>query len=278
MMVQDGQLQQLTSRVYELYGHDFRGYSSGTMQRQIEHTMAKYQYHDFDTFLQDLDSPNIFACLFDRLSINVTAMFRNPQVFAYLRQEVIPKLAQNQHIRIWCAGVATGEEAWSLAILLKEAGLLHRSLIYATDFNTQVLAQAKTGEVRLSAMADYTKNYINSGGENSFSSYYTTNDTHAQFDPSLADSIIFAAHNLVTDKVFNEFHLILCRNVLIYFNPQLTHEALQVFNNSLVSGGYLLLGDQESFGSSTSSHGFLCMQPQHKLYKKTLTSTPEDNQ
>lgn len=277
MNLLDTHIDQFTDRVYELYGHDFRDYNYSTIQRQVEHIMSKYQHPDFGAFLLALATPELFADLFSRLSINVTAMFRNPQVYAYLRQEIMPKLANHAHIRIWCAGVATGEEAWSLAILLHETGLLERSLIYATDFNSQALAQAEKGQIKLEHMASYTKNYIDSGGTNSFSSYYTSDNTDAHFDKNLSRTMLFAKHNLATDQAFNEFHLILCRNVLIYFNPQLTNKALRVFNNSLTSGGYLLLGDKESINNASfPNQALLCLHPLHKVYQKPPLSSDQN--
>lgn len=263
------QLERLANTVYETYGQDFRNYSRSSMARRVAVTMSQQKLDDFDRFHgQVVGDPEIFHELMKNLSINVTSMFRGPQVWRYLREKVVPMLATYPHIRIWSAGMSTGAEPWSLAILLREAGLLERSLIYATDFNPAVVRQASQGAFSLESMADYTRNYIESGGQAAFSKYYTANQLLAHLDPTLKENIVFSSHNLATDGVFNEFHLILCRNVLIYFDDQLTNRVLQLFHDSLAERGYLTLGCKEQLRFHRAGRYFENLHNQYKVYRK----------
>lgn len=173
-------------------------------------------------------------------------MFRNPSFFKAFREKVIPILREYPEIRIWHAGCATGEEVYSMAILLQEEGLIERSIIYATDMNEQVLEKAKKGAFPIHKMQAYTKNYMLAGGAHAFSEYYQTDYQYAYFHPTLLKNIIFAQHNLVTDHSFNEFHVVLCRNVLIYFSPKLQSQVHHLFYESLSDKGFLCLGDKET--------------------------------
>lgn len=184
--------------------------------------------------------------LLNDFSINVTEMFRNPSFFKAFRKEVVPYLRQYPEIRIWHAGCATGEEVYSMAILLQEEGLIDRSVIYATDMNEHVLEKAKKGAFSIKKMQAYTTNYMLAGGNHAFSEYYKTDYQYAYFHPELLKNIIFAQHNLVTDQSFNEFHVIVCRNVLIYFSPALQSQVHHLFYDSLCQDGFLCLGDKET--------------------------------
>ena len=263
------QLDTLADQVYEQSGQDFRHYSRSSMGRRVEAAMTQLKEREFDAFLMRVTSDvEVFNELLKNLSINVTAMFRDPWVYRYLREKVVPVLATYPHIRIWSAGMSTGAEPWSLAILLKEEGLLERSLIYATDFNPNVVRQAAQGAFPLERMADYTRNYITAGGKNAFSKYYSATPLQAYLDPKLKENMVFSTHNLATDGVFNEFHLILCRNVLIYFDDELTNRVLQLFHDSLVGRGYLTLGTKECLRFHGAGRYFERLHDKYKVFKK----------
>ncbi|MDM8535553.1 CheR family methyltransferase [Desulfobacterales bacterium HSG17] len=246
-MISDDLLDKLIESIRDTYGYDFQNYSRNYFERRIRQLMKNTGKKEFDDFLHSIVTDvEYFRGLIEKLSINVTSMFRNPGLFWYLRKKVLPILATYPHIRIWSAGTASGEEAWSLAILLREENLYHRSLIYATDFNPIILKQAAKGIIPLHKMARYTGNYIKTGGKEEFSIYYRTTRNNAFLDKSLAKNIVFSTHDLIKGGIFNEFHLILCRNVLIYFNEILTDNVLKLMSHSLVERGYLCLGDKES--------------------------------
>jgi chemotaxis protein methyltransferase CheR len=195
-------------------------------------------------------------------------MFRDPLFYKMVREEVIPELASYPVIRIWHAGCSTGEEVYSMAILLKEAGLLERSIIYATDINRQVLDQAKSGIFDLSHMQEYSTNYNNSGGLRDFSSYYTARYGKAIFNEELNARMVFSPHNLAQDQSFNEFNLIVCRNVLIYFNQSLQNKVIDLFLNSLSSFGILTLGSKEDIQFKTSANQFEIINRKQKAWRK----------
>jgi chemotaxis protein methyltransferase CheR len=182
----------------------------------------------------------------EEITVNVTEMFRDPTFYSVLRNKVIPELAVKPFIRIWHAGCSTGEEVYSMAILLCEAGLLHKSLLYATDINPGVVERASSGIFALSHMRGYSENYIASGGRRDFSDYYTAQYDKVIFRDDLREKMIYATHNLVSDSSFNEFQLILCRNVLIYFDKELQARVLDLFDKSLEPHGFLALGSKET--------------------------------
>jgi chemotaxis protein methyltransferase CheR len=202
------------------------------------------------------------------LSINVTSMFRDPPFFAAFRAHVVPILRTYPFIRLWIAGCSTGEEVFSLAILLTEEGLYDRSRIYATDYNESVLARARAGRFPLQKMREYTDNYIHAGGTESFSSYYHSTTQDAQMDPALARNIVFAQHNLVSDTSFNEFNVILCRNVMIYFAPALQERVHTLLYDSLATFGVLGLGNKESISFSGREECYEALDAEHKLYRR----------
>lgn len=208
-----------------------------------------------------------FKRFVEQITVNVTEMFRDPTFFKMLRDVVLPKLGTYPFIRIWLAGCSTGEEAYSISIILKELGLLHKSLIYATDLNPSVLEKAGQSMFAMSQMKQYSENYILSGGAKDFSSYYTANYSLAKFDDELKSKIIFSTHNLVSDHSFNEFQLILCRNVLIYFDRDLQHKVLNLFDESLEGLGYLALGTKETLNFSQITNKYVRLQPE-KIWRK----------
>ncbi len=237
----------LLETVYRLSGYDFRQYNRASISRRVYNRM-KITNTPTISRLQEkvIHEEGYLTQLLNDFSINVTEMFRNPSFFKALRTEIIPMLRDYPEIRIWHAGCATGEEVFSMAILLEEEGLLEKASIYATDMNEQVLEKAKLGVFPIQRMQSYTKNYMLAGGSHAFSEYYKTDFQNAYFHPFLKKNIIFAQHNLVTDQSFNEFHLIMCRNVLIYFSPPLQNQVHRLFYDSLCLNGFLCLGDKET--------------------------------
>ncbi|MFN8077664.1 MAG: protein-glutamate O-methyltransferase CheR, partial [Kineosporiaceae bacterium] len=215
-----------------------------------------------------LHDPQVMDRLLQDLSINVTSMFRDPPFFAALRATVVPTLRTYPFLRVWVAGCSTGEETYALAILLREVGLLARTRIYATDINEQVLAVASAGVYPLAKMREYTENYLAAGGSRAFSDYYTTGYDAARFDPALRENVIFAQHNLVSDRSFNEFHLIICRNVMIYFDRQLQNHVHRLFLDSLTPGGVLGLGLKESLRHTDAGEAYDPLDEDLRLYRK----------
>jgi chemotaxis protein methyltransferase CheR len=237
----------LLEGIYSIYGFDFRSYLRSSLRRRIYHRMNLEGLPTITSLLEKvLHEPNFIDKLLNDFSIKVTEMFRDPSFFASFRKDVIPLLRELPEIRIWHAGCATGEEVYSMAILLEEEGLLNKAKIYATDMNELVIESAKQGKFPLKRMQTFTKNYLRAGGTKEFSSYYTTNYEHALFHPHIKENIMFAQHNLATDRSFNEFHVILCRNVLIYFDSELQNHVHQLFFESLALNGFLALGNMES--------------------------------
>jgi chemotaxis protein methyltransferase CheR len=246
-MLRQLELDLLLEGIYRLYGFDFRNYLRSSLNRRIEHRMNLDHLPTVTAVLEQvLHEPTFINKLLNDFSIKVTEMYRDPSFFRTFRQDALPLLRQEPEIRIWHAGCATGEEVYSMAILLQEEGLLHKSRIYATDMNEAAIAMAKQGKFPLKRMQAFTKNYNQAGGLREFSSYYTTDHEFAYFSEDIKAGMTFAQHNLVTDRSFNEFHLILCRNVLIYFDPELQGRVHELFYSSLSKGGFLCLGHMES--------------------------------
>lgn len=237
----------LVQEVQDVYGYDFTHYTKASLLRRLNQLCLTDNFASFaELRYRILHDASYLQRFVEKITVNVTEMFRDPVFFRYLREDVLPILRTYPFIRIWVAGCSTGEEAYSLAILLHEAKLSHKSLIYATDINLSVIEQAKNGLIPMSSLKLYTENYKLSGGKVDFSTYYTANYNWVKLSSSLADRIIFANHNLVTDASFNEFQLILCRNVLIYFDPQLQNQVLSLFDQSLETLGFLALGSKET--------------------------------
>ncbi len=259
----------LLDGIYRRYGYDFRSYASASIRRRI----WKFAEQEKLATISAVQEAVLHeATMMDRfvlsLTVNVTTMFRDPAFFQALRTEVIPILKTYPMIRIWDAGCATGEEAYSMAIVLKEEGIYDRCRIYATDMNEDVLRKAKTGIFPLSHMKEFTDNYMQSGGKNSFSEYYTAKYDYAIINQELRQNIIFAQHNLVTDKSFNEFNLVLIRNVLIYFNEELRGKVLDLLHESMASFGILALGKRESLKFSKLESAYEELDSAMKLYKR----------
>lgn len=246
-LISEDDLETLLNDVSAKYGYDFTEYSTASIIRRVNRLGTLDRFTSFaELRYKIINDEAYFARFVEEITVNVTEMFRDGHFYKALRKEIIPQLGVHSHIKIWLAGCSTGEEAYSLAILLHEANLAHKSLIYATDINPSVLETAKHGIYPINLMQTYSQNYINSGGQSNFSEYYTANYDHVRFVDKLRERMIFATHNLVSDSSFNEFQLILCRNVLIYFDKNLQEKVFTLFDASLESLGYLALGSKET--------------------------------
>lgn len=261
----------LLNDLWEIYGYDFTGYSRASVKRRIGRLIVLDKFASFAELRYRVRTDaGYFSRFVEEVTVNVTEMFRDPSFYKTLREEIIPVLATRPFIRIWHAGCSTGEEVYSMAILLKEAGLLHKSLIYATDLNPGVLEKARKGIFPLNHMKQYSENYILSGGKQEFSGYYTAKYDWAKFDDELKSKMIISTHNLVSDWSFNEFQLILCRNVLIYFDRALQDRVLTLFDESLETLGFLALGAKESLKFSVVRKNYTQLDNREKIWRKTI--------
>jgi chemotaxis protein methyltransferase CheR len=259
----------LLEAIYRKYGYDFRDYAKASIKRRIlRHcnlsglkTISELQH-------RILYNVQFFEALLMDFSINVTEMFRDPSFYVAIRESVLPVLKELPHIKIWHAGCSTGEEVYSMAILLKEADLLDNTQIYATDFNEKIIKKAREGIYSLEKIKAYTSNYQKAGGNQSFADYYTAGNESAVMSKNLRTNVVFADHNLVSDASFGEMDLIICRNVLIYFDRKLQDIAIGLFKESLPPGGFLCLGSKESLRFSKYSEAFEDMRIDEKIYRK----------
>ena len=259
----------LLEAVYRRYGFDFRQYAQASLKRRLYRRMAVERVSTLSQ-LQDrlLHEPGSMEGLLLDLSINVTPMFRDPTFYAALREKVVPALHTYPFTRIWCAGCSTGEEVYSLAILLQEEGLYERTRIYATDINENVLVTAREGVFPLERMKQYTQNYLRGGGKRDFSEYYVAAYDGARFSRSLVENVVFAQHNLAMDGAFNEFNVILCRNVMIYFDQELQERVHGLFYDSLERYGILALGHKESIRFTGYAGRYEEIDAEERLYRK----------
>jgi len=263
------ELRLLMEAIYLKYSYDFRNYTLTSQKRRVLHALAQLGLASISA-LQDkvLRDPALFGRLLQYLTIPVSEMFRDPAYFLALRRQVVPMLHTYPSVKVWVAGCSTGEEVFSLAILLREEGLLARTQIYATDINPDSLEKARQGIFPLAAIRGYTANYQRAGGRSAFSDYYTAAYEAARFDPSLCADAIFADHSLATDSVFAETQFVSCRNVLIYFDRQLQDRALGLFHESLSHRGFLGLGSKESIDFSSYSDRFDTQARAERIYRK----------
>jgi len=246
-IIKDEEVEFLIKDVYDIYGYDFSEYSRASFKRRVNRICLIDRFTSFAELRYTiLNDPEYLKRFIEEITVNVTEMFRDPHFFKALREKILPQLGTYPLIRIWVAGCSTGEEAYSIAILLKEANLYHKSLIYGTDLNPSVLEKARSGIFPLQQMKVYSENYIASGGKKDFSDYYTANYDSVRFDKSLQEKLILSTHNLVSDSSFNSFQLIVCRNVLIYFDRGLQERVFRLFDNSLENLGFLALGAKET--------------------------------
>ena len=256
--------------IYKKYGYDFRNYAYPSLKRRIHHFMEKENLSSLSELQGKLIADeSVMEKLLLTFSINVTQMFRNPAFYKVFRKLAVNLFTNVPVIRIWHAGCSTGEEVYSMAILLTELGLYDKCRLYATDFNLSIIKKAQSRIFHLSQMKQYTKNYISSGGERSFSDYYKTLYNGALFNASLSKNMIFSVHNLVTDHSFNEFHVVVCRNVFIYFNRELQNQVIDnLFYGSLIHGGVLGLGDKESLHYANSADQFKVLDQKLRWFQK----------
>ena len=261
----------LLEAILKRHGYDFGSYARASVNRRV----ALFQRQSgcdtvADMIPRALHDETFFEGLVRSFSITVTEMFRDPDVYRCLRQEVIPFLRTHPYFKVWHAGCATGEEVYSLAIVLKEEGLYPRATVYATDYNDDALDKAKEGVYALDKAKVFTKNYQNAAGTGSFSDYYHAQYGALKLDASLKENITFANHNLVTDGVFSETHLVVCRNVLIYFDKDLQDRVLRLFSDSLAPGGFLCLGSKESLMFSDVRDDFEDVNREHRIFRKKM--------
>ncbi|HEY0818327.1 MAG TPA: protein-glutamate O-methyltransferase CheR [Rhizobacter sp.] len=269
----DIELRLLIDAIYHKYHYDFRGYAMASLKRRMGSAMARFGCSTLSQ-LQDklLHDPAAFPPLLDYLTVQVSEMFRDPGYYKALRDEVVPLLRTYPSLKVWVAGCSAGEEAYSLAILLREEGLLERTLIYATDINTDALKRAEAGVYPLEQIALYTQNHQKSGGRTSLSEHYTAAYGRAVFDKSLRKRMVFSDHSLATDSVFAEVHLVSCRNVLIYFDRQLQDRALGLFAGALTRKGFLGLGSKESMRFSQHREAFDDFVPAERIFQRKSNS------
>ena len=263
------EIQLLLEAIVRRYGFDFREYAPASLKRRLWRRIHAEKLTTVSALQERvLHEPAAMERLLLDLSINVTSMFRDPTFYAALREKIVPLLRTYPFTRIWNAGCSTGEEVYSLAMLLEEEGLYDTTRIYATDINEAVLEQARAGVFPLDKMREYTQNYIRAGGKRAFSEYYVAAYDGAQFDRRLIRNVVFAQHNLVSDRSFNEFNVIVCRNVMIYFDRSLQDHVHKLFYDSLPTFGVLALGHKESLAFSPHADSYEELDAEEKLYRK----------
>ncbi|WP_413294888.1 CheR family methyltransferase [Bdellovibrio sp. HCB185ZH] len=269
MTVENVQRHLLLEGIFLKYGFDFRKYTEASVTRRIDVILAKHNIAtEADLLARLLNDEDFFRKIMPLFTVNTSEMFRDPSFFKALRAQVIPVLRTYPNLNIWIAGCSTGEEVYSLQILLHEEGLLERSTIYATDINPVALKKAQDGVYDLEGIRVFTKNYVESGGNKSPSDYYTVHYNRARMIPELRERVVFSEHNMATGEGFVEAHLILCRNVLIYFNRELQERVFKLFYESLASRAFLGLGSKESIRFSACADGFDELNKEDKIYQK----------
>jgi chemotaxis protein methyltransferase CheR len=267
--LEDVEIELLVEGLFRYYGFDFREYSPASLKRRILNIVRSEKLATVSALQDKVFHDPVFLDRFlMSLAVNVSAMFRDPLFFLSFREKAIPLLRTYPFVRIWVAGCSMGEEVYSMAILLQEEGIYDRCRIYATDMSEAVLRKAREGIFALDLMQSYTNNYIKAGGRRSFSEYYTSGYDSAIFQASLRENIVFSQHNLVTDRSFNEFNVILCRNVMIYFNKALQERVHQLLYESLMKFGILGLGDKETLPFSSTARLYEVLDGNEKLYRR----------
>jgi chemotaxis protein methyltransferase CheR len=261
------ELDRLNTLIDNIYGFHFSNYSPASFKRRVSRIMELQHLSLFELRAQLTNNADFFQRFVMDITVNVTEMFRDPDFYRALQTKVVPYMESFPKINIWHAGCSTGEELYSFAILLKEAQLYERSFFYGTDINTEVLEKAKDGCYDLRQMKMYTENYTKMGGDKSLADYYTAKNETAALHPSLKKNVLFSTHNLVSDGVFNEFQLISCRNVLIYFNLELQMKVIDLFYHSLANFGFLCLGAKETLRTQNLDR-FKIVDKQNRIYQK----------
>jgi len=265
----DIEIRLLLEAVMLRYQHDFRDYAVASLRRRLRMAMERFGCATL-TQLQDrvLHDPATFARMLQFFTVQVSEMFRDPSYFRALREEVLPVLATWPSLKVWVAGCSSGEEVWSLAILLAEERLLERTVVYATDIHPSAIEQAEKGVYPLERMAQFSRNYRAAGGRGSLSDHYSEAYGGAVFSRRLKSRILFADHSLATDSVFSEVHFVSCRNVLIYFNRPLQDRAVGLFRDSLVRHGYLGIGPRETLQFGAHADAFELIAPEARIYRR----------
>lgn len=267
--IEDLEIRLLLEAIFERYGYDFRDYAPASLKRRIRKCVQDEKLESVSGLQEKiLHQPGALHYLLDTLSIGVTAMFRDPSFYVAFRRKIVPLLRQYPFVRIWHAGCATGEEVYSMAILLQEEGLYEKCRLYATDLNETLLKKAKEGIFPLKVMQEYTDNYRQAGGTREFSKYYIAKYDYAGFLPGLQKNVVWAQHNLVSDTSFNEFHVILCRNVMIYFTHSLQIRVHNLLYESLALAGILGLGAKESLQFTPHESAYEEVDEREKLYRR----------
>ena len=267
----DIEIDLLLEGIYRRYHHDFREYSKGSLRRRISQALTAFECQSV-SHLQErvLHEPEILPLLLRYLTVQVSDMFRDPSYWRAVRTHVIPVLATYPSFKIWIAGCSTGEEVYSMAICLQEAGLLSRALIYATDINNEAQRKAAAGVYEVERVAQFSKNYQEGGGTGSLSDYYTATYGSAVMDKRLSERVVFSDHSLATDSVFTEVHFVSCRNVFIYFSRELQERALGLFADSLCPRGFLGMGSRESLRFIDTAKRFVLVDEANRLYRKAV--------
>lgn len=258
--------------LYRRYHYDFRSYSRSSLQRRVDLARERLSCETLsDLQKRVLHEPLVLPEVLDALTVQVSDLFRDPSYYLALRQEVIPHLRTFPSLKVWVAGCANGEELYSLAILFREEGLFDRTLFYATEINRRALAKASAGVYSLDRVSGFSTNYQKAGGRASLSDYYTAGYGHVVFDRSLRSRTVFSEHDLATDQVFSEVHLVSCRNVLIYFNTRLQERALGLFSEALVRGGFLGLGSHETLRFSSNAGAYASFNERERIWRRTAS-------
>ena len=262
------EIESLLNSIQEYYGYDFRNYSKAHLKRRLNGFLEKTKISSLSMLQYEvLRSRDLFTKMLMHLSVNTTEMFRDPPFYQSLLKNVLPLLYTYPYLKIWHAGCSTGEEVYSMAILLAEANLIDRTQIYATDFNAMALEKAKEGIYPIKDLKTYDENYKEAGGKNSFSDYYTSGYDSIIMNQDVKRNILFATHNLTVDNVFSEMNLIMCRNVLIYFNTKLQNRVYSIFTGSLMKGGFLCLGSKEAFKNDSLDRDFSIIDAKFRIFK-----------
>lgn len=259
----------LINGIYSYYGYDFRNYAKSSLRRRIKKRLTEEGLENIAELIPlILHNRDVFNRFLRDMSITVTEMFRDPSMYKKLKELVFPTLSKLPYIKIWHAGCATGEEVYSMAIMLQEFGIFDKCHIYATDYNNESIEHAEKGIYPIGLLKKYSTNYLKAGGEQSLSDFYHAKYNSVIFNKTLKNNITFAHHNLVTDHVFTEAHLIVCRNVLIYFDHKLQDRALSLFTESLNPNGFLCLGSRESLDFSNSANTYTALNRENRIFQR----------
>lgn len=265
------ELDELVDLVKKVHGFDFSAYSKASLKRRMIRIMQNKRLELYDLKHILVNDHNFFQEFLDEITVNVTEMFRDPSFYKALNSQVMPYISTYQHIKIWSAGCSSGEEVYSLAILMNEAGLRKQSFIYGTDINSEMLKDARKGIYSLKKIKSYAENYQHSGLKGSLTDHFTIMYDAATIHSELKHNTLFSVHNLVSDTVFNEFQLITCRNVFIYFESELQEKILELFYNSLAPLGFLCMGSKETIRSDKFKKRFKAINTKENIYQKIAT-------